>query len=594
MESDICGLCHTYQAHIHALQQEKKTLLTRLKAAQHGAGVLGEAAAHAHEEIERRTQLLDRMEGQLLECEEENEALRRQLCLITQAKEDMEQQQAAWQARCRSTEGMMSLLSEREGALLQENERLREELKHIRRRAQEYESLVSAARSKQTVVASSSSSRALTLLPSSSMSVPTPTASSTNKDTHTHTTTALKPPAKPGRISLSTRKHTQAHTHTHAARSTFSSSSSSSSSSLAAPSLSSANTEAGLTAAAGGGGGGDAHTHTHTHTHGGGAGRRRIMGVPMCMSAMSSSFAALLPPSGESVEGREREEGEEGEIVAGRASRGVVTDTDTDTDTHTPFVASSSSLCLAPEEQQHGQVENEEGGEAEEEEEEEKEKVMLLYAHPDFETEFGGLVEKVFLDALSLSAHEGTTKNSTHTSTHTHTLPSSLLPLSDYIRPADLSKAGPGTTVFYVAFVCTGRLDDPVHMRAIQPFLRVGAQVVLVLIRAGRGSQVERIKPLKDLAGLPCLEFLVFKRVLQTGSAEGYGQEVRGLMELLRKALPCLERGEAEGGGEGEGSGGGGEGGRNGLGGGDGMSGGSFNLPPLTDFLFDDVSYMVP
>ena len=151
---------HEAEAHIEQLQDdiaslqlEKKALQTRLKAAQHGAGVLGEEAAYANEELNRRTDLLERMEAHAAECEEENEALRRQLALAEQAKEDADRQQAAWEARCRTTEGMMTLLSEREAGLLQENNRLREELKHIRRRAQEYEGLLVARKGKAAAIA---------------------------------------------------------------------------------------------------------------------------------------------------------------------------------------------------------------------------------------------------------------------------------------------------------------------------------------------------------------------------------------------------------------------------------------------------------
>ena len=60
-------------------------------------------------------------------------------------KEDAEQQQQVWEGRCRRTEGMVGLVLEREQGLLKENERLREELKEIRRRAIEYEGMVAAA-----------------------------------------------------------------------------------------------------------------------------------------------------------------------------------------------------------------------------------------------------------------------------------------------------------------------------------------------------------------------------------------------------------------------------------------------------------------
>lgn len=194
--------------------------------------------------------------------------------------------------------------------------------------------------------------------------------------------------------------------------------------------------------------------------------------------------------------------------------------------------------------------------EDDDDEEEEEKQVMVLYAHPDFEAEFGGLVTRVFADAIRYMHHPSSVSSpSTDAAADIILLEQPHGPLSAVLRPADITRAKPGTTVFYVAFVCTGRLDDPIHTRAVQPYLRAGmcvcirlffslhvgsrvvcgllffpleilpfesirtgANVVLLLLRAGRGAHLERIKPLmKDLTGLPSLEFLVFKKTLQTG-----------------------------------------------------------------------------
>jgi hypothetical protein len=102
------------------------------------------------------------------------------------------------------------------------------------------------------------------------------------------------------------------------------------------------------------------------------------------------------------------------------------------------------------------------------------------------------------------------------------------------------------------------------------------AHVVLLLARAGSGQQQPqaRITPLKDLAGLPTLEFLVHKRSLQTGGAD-YPREVDALAALLKEGLPAdspllLPQQQQHG------------------------RGGPLALPPLEEFLFDDVAHMVP
>lgn len=97
-----------------------------------------------------------------------------------------------------------------------------------------------------------------------------------------------------------------------------------------------------------------------------------------------------------------------------------------------------------------------------------------------------------------------------------------------------------------------------------------GARVALLLARAGQQPAPARITPLKDLAGLPTFEFLVYKRSLQTAGAD-YPREVDALAALLKEALPAsppLLQAAAQG--------------------------GPLALPPLEEFLFADVAHMVP
>ena len=159
--------------------------------------------------------------------------------------------------------------------------------------------------------------------------------------------------------------------------------------------------------------------------------------------------------------------------------------------------------------------------------------VMTLYAHPEFEAEFGELVGTVIADAVSDDPPGGETSRGTKGG---HEAAS---PTPPCLLPASPSKAGPGTLLLYVAFVCTGRLDDPIHTHALKPFLAAGASVALFLLRAGRGNQVARIQPRQELTGLPCFEFLVFKRALQR-TEDGYAKEVRLLRSFLVKSLPSL------------------------------------------------------
>lgn len=159
--------------------------------------------------------------------------------------------------------------------------------------------------------------------------------------------------------------------------------------------------------------------------------------------------------------------------------------------------------------------------------------VMTLYAHPEFEAEFGELVGTVIADAVSDDPPGGETSRGTKGG---HEAAS---PTPPCLLPASPSKAGPGTLLLYVAFVCTGRLDDPIHTHALKPFLAAGASVALFLLRAGRGNQVARIQPRQELTGLTCFEFLVFKRALQR-TEDGYAKEVRLLRSFLVKSLPSL------------------------------------------------------
>lgn len=95
-----------------------------------------------------------------------------------------------------------------------------------------------------------------------------------------------------------------------------------------------------------------------------------------------------------------------------------------------------------------------------------------------------------------------------------------------------------------------------------------------------------RIQPLQELAGLPCFEFLVFKKTLQRGREEGYEREVGALRNLISRAMPSL--GKAIGAARGRT-----------VEGAEGRAGGSavaptsqpsLDLPPLTNFLFDSSS----
>lgn len=108
----------------------------------------------------------------------------------------------------------------------------------------------------------------------------------------------------------------------------------------------------------------------------------------------------------------------------------------------------------------------------------------------------------------------------------------------------------------------------PTTTNTTQPNTITGARVALLLARAGQQPAPARITPLKDLAGLPTFEFLVHKRSLQTGGAD-YPREVDALAALLKEALPALSPVLA---------------GR----------GGPLALPPLEEFLFEDVGHMVP
>lgn len=104
---------------------------------------------------------------------------------------------------------------------------------------------------------------------------------------------------------------------------------------------------------------------------------------------------------------------------------------------------------------------------------------------------------------------------------------------------------------------------------------KTGARVLLLLARAGQQPCPTRITPLKDLAGLPTLEFRVHKRSLQTDGPD-YVREVDALASLLKEGLPAdSPLAVVQGGGSGSGP----------L---------ALPLPPLEAFLFEDVAHVVP
>jgi len=519
-----------------------------------------------------------------LECEEEIDTLNRALGRVEEVKEDAEQQQRVWEERCRRTEGMMRLVLEREQGLLKENERLREELKEIRRRAIEYEGMVAATaaaggrrrmgRESRREGGGGREGGPLDMAP-------------TRSGGRVGKLGMFQSPSPLSNFSFT----------------------SSSLSSLSSPPTSCASA---LTAL-------DANTEARAAVGGNGAeggkggsgkrltGRRMFMAVPDALRRVNVKGVGESGRGGGGGRDGMGEDGPQGQL--GRP-RGIG--------------EGPSTVYLAQEEgaerREEGEYKEEEKAQKEQEQEQERKPqqlvkmtmaatiatpeeeggreggreglFMTLYAHPDFEAEFGGLVGTVFAEALSgigggrstaSSSSSSSSSSSRTSSSKTASSESSSPSPSFLLHPASLSDAGPGTTLFYIAFVCTGRLDDPVHMHALHPFFSAGASIVLFLIRAGRGSQLARIQPLQELAGLPCFEFLVFKKTLQRGLEEGYEREVGALRSFMSRAMPSL--GRAVGAGRGRAV--------------EGVAGGgavastsqpSLELPPLTNFLFDSSS----
>ena len=133
---------------------------------------------------------------------------------------------------------------------------------------------------------------------------------------------------------------------------------------------------------------------------------------------------------------------------------------------------------------------------------------MTLYAHPEFEAEFGELVGTVIADAVSDDPPGGETSRGTKGG---HEAAS---PTPPCLLPASPSKLGPAPYSFTWLLSAQFASTTPSTRMLSNPFSPLAPPSRSFCFERG-GESVARIQPRQELTGLTCFEFLVFKRALQ-------------------------------------------------------------------------------